>query len=835
MTSIFPSLNQGKQFDQNKNKNKNKHKNTKNKNIKNNNLMEGFTDSSDYIPESGTMQRIPVFMNQYKRMQSNQNDSSTGFQQLNNLQDQLNELNSQYGNVEQSVENEGVAYMDLTSSSNPYLSKNIMVDNSAGQLPVVSSGVGGYITGKGLFKNYTDQTTFDATAGKNGCPAGKTIGVKSDKFSSLLRNGTDMKSGQSCGNEGANVYVSSMLSNPSISYKGCSYNTNPTDNTTTPAMSSAPELYTFDECQQYAIDNGKHYFAIRGDPTATGKSTCLVGDYLNTVQQYGDASRIVTPIKLWSTEGLTDVNGQAKATGHTSFRVNNKAQLVFSNASNEEQVFAMSTNPTGCDQEFAISEGSDCDRSDLRHYTSANLETCKQRTYSIPGAAGFVMNDNANECWVKSKIKNVRDRDGRTIYTIVREESQSKCKFFMVLQTDGNLCIYKGIDPSQNLGGIWCTMTNGQQKDANPDWMSGLGKYSKSYLMSSIQNLAINEFIGSDDGKLKLILEPSGNLVLYTSTSANGCAMNRGTAGITFYGNTDNSNSIYQINEVGVSANLGNVAYIDNNAIAHQYPTNMLGYSDNYTIYNNFDSPNDDTNIASSSSGSIDDCKAACNSNIDCAGFVWANDDIGNQCRLKNSTMFPKSPRVPNNNRTMYVRKPTIVNNGDMCNKSIVDVDTLRYANYIKGPNMTTDAPFCKDTVISDVTKSKLEEIQSKLLTKGHEIGAKIKELYQSDKTIFDKMDVNDADLKKKILMYKRTVMGNNNNDNNKNGKKLNPEQLQLPVKEGMQGLDMNDVNGMLADTDLRILQENYSYVLWSVLAVGLLTITVNVMKANKR
>ena len=52
---------------------------------------------------------------------------------------------------------------------------------------------------------------------------------------------------------------------------------------------------------------------------------------------------------------------------------------------------------------------------------------------------------------------------------------------------------------------------------------------------------------------------------------------------------------------------------------------------------------------------------------------------------------------------------------------------------------------------------------------------------------------------------------------------------------EGMQNIDMSDVNGMLADTDIRILQENYSYIFWSVLAVGLLTITVNIMKQNKK
>ena len=46
-----------------------------------------------------------------------------------------------------------------------------------------------------------------------------------------------------------------------------------------------------------------------------------------------------------------------------------------------------------------------------------------------------------------------------------------------------------------------------------------------------------------------------------------------------------------------------------------------------------------------------------------------------------------------------------------------------------------------------------------------------------------------------------------------------------------MANLKMQDINGMLSDTDLRVLQENYSYIFWSILAVGLLTITVNNFK----
>ena len=852
---MYASLNQGKQFKQGNDKKKDKDLSKLNNSSKrtesfkltesftlNNSskrtesftLTEGFTSTSD--PDS-RFNRIPVFMNQYNQMKQNKAVSENDFQQLTNLQNEFNALSKQLGNAQQSVNQEGTTYMERVSKSNPYLSKNITTDPSAGQLAFVSSSVGGYVTDRGMFKNYPDQATFDATAGKNGCPINVMSGVKNDEYSSLLKNGTDMKSGQSCGAEGKNVYASHILTNPSILYKSCSYNTNPTDNTTAAAMTSAPELYTFEECKQYAIDNSNKYFAIQGKPNDNYKSMCLISNDLTVAQQYGDASRLVTKTKLWSTEGLTDINGQPKASGQTSVRLNNKGQLVFSNAANEEQTITLGSGSSGCEQEFAISEDSDCSRSDLKHYTNTNLEMCKQRAYSIPGAAGFVINDNGNECWIKNQIKNVRDEPGRTIYTIVREESNSKCKFYMVLQTDGNLCIYKGLSPSNNEGGgaLWCSMTNGKQLDFNLDFVaSSGGKYGKSFF-STGQTLAINEFIGSDDGKLQLIMEPSGNLVLYTSTVGNGCPQDKEVR----YGANNNINSIYEINEIGVPSNLGKLAFIDNDGIAHPYSTTsgmISSYSNNYTRYDNFDSPSDlqtaDSNMESSGSSSTnnnspDSCMTACNNTEGCAGFVWAQNDSGNKCRLKNSNMFPNSQRIPSNGYTMYVRKPQI-NNGDMCSKEIVDIDTLQYENYVKGSDMTPDMSVCKDTVISDATRTKIEELKSKMSMKAQEISAKIQELYERDQDVFNKMNVNDAELKKNISIYMRTVMGNKK-------AKITAADVNNGNKEGMQNLDMNDVNGMLADTDLRILQENYSYILWSVLAVGLLTITINVMKANKK
>ena len=61
---------------------------------------------------------------------------------------------------------------------------------------------------------------------------------------------------------------------------------------------------------------------------------------------------------------------------------------------------------------------------------------------------------------------------------------------------------------------------------------------------------------------------------------------------------------------------------------------------------------------------------------------------------------------------------------------------------------------------------------------------------------------------------------------------KINKElNLQTNNIEGMQNLNTNDLNGMLYDSDLRVVQENYIYIMWGILAIGILTITLHTMK----
>jgi hypothetical protein len=137
---------------------------------------------------------------------------------------------------------------------------------------------------------------------------------------------------------------------------------------------------------------------------------------------------------------------------------------------------------------------------------------------------------------------------------------------------------------------------------------------------------------------------------------------------------------------------------------------------------------------------------------------------------------------------------------------------------------MTTDTQ-CNQPIVSQEDMVKFDNIKSQLVTLGQDITSKMETLYNEDNKIYEKLNMNEKQFKKDLEKY-RTL----------NIKIRKEFELQSNNNiEGMQNfkgsLNMNDINGMLSDSDLIVLQGNYSYIMWSILAVGLLTITVNTMK----
>ena len=124
------------------------------------------------------------------------------------------------------------------------------------------------------------------------------------------------------------------------------------------------------------------------------------------------------------------------------------------------------------------------------------------------------------------------------------------------------------------------------------------------------------------------------------------------------------------------------------------------------------------------------------------------------------------------------------------------------------------------DPVINETLRIQLEQNKTKQINITTQIADKMKQMYAEDQNLPQKMNMTNDEFKNQIKKY--------NSVNITESKLLSNN---TKVIEGMQNLNINDINGMLLDSDMRILQENYGYIFWSILAVGLLTVTMNVIK----
>jgi hypothetical protein len=547
---------------------------------------------------------------------------------------------------------------------------------------------------------------------------------------------------------------------------------------------------TFKNCQQYAVDNGYTYFGVQ-DIQSGGLAQCMVSNDIARTTMYGDASVNATAVPIWS----SNTYGEQCTLSLTS-----EGQLVV--YSSDKTLFASPNAPSECKKTYSVSNNVDSPYSDIGYFDNKSVNDCELLCNNNDACAGFAFNKSTNHsCWIKSNISlNYRNaNNNRDIYTRnPTPKNILNCVFFAALLDDGNFCIYKGKDPSDNRGGIWCSVTNGKQKNTNPDWVASKGKYGRNYLKSG-EGLVAGEWIGSNNGSIKLIMQTDGNVVLYASETSVGCSKDLNN---TTYGNYG-MNAVYKMNETGNINSLGKVAYVDSTNELHEYPNSFIGVSNEYQLYPNTDLPgNDITSISTNQSG----CQTECNNNLECAAYVYQSPT--NTCWLKNGAGVNKQKQT-NNTTMLGVRKPTLKTKCN--NNKIVDIDTIQYDKYKTGKNMDDQ---CIPSIISQADKDNYNAIKTKLALLGQEIITKMDALYSQNNKIYEQMNMNVTQFKQKMELYKNT------------NKIIKDNTI-----EGMRNLDMQDIDGMLLDTDLLVVQSNYNYAFWSILAIVIVIITINTMK----
>jgi hypothetical protein len=386
---------------------------------------------------------------------------------------------------------------------------------------------------------------------------------------------------------------------------------------------------------------------------------------------------------------------------------------------------------------------------------------------------------------------------------------QTTCQFYLLLEDNGNMVIVKGKDTSENKGVIWSSDTTNKNIDINSEWIATKGKYGRNYLKMG-ETLAMGEWIGSSNGSTKLIMELDGNLVLYAAKNSDGCKkFNDKILG------GSNINSVYKLNEKGNINNLGKIGYVDHNSTLREYPKSMINFSNTYQTYKHTNSPGND--IKSIITTDQTDCEQSCNNTSDCAGYVYQSDN--KTCVLKKENNFIKET---NNNFTLGVRDKSLINNSS-CSNQMINVDTLEYSNYIKGDDMNSDIN-CSESIMNPEDKHKLDTIKNKIDNIIQIIATKTTHLKNTNSNIYDQIKVNSQQYQKNLEKY------------NILNKKLNEvyNKENMSKKESMKNysssLNNEDISKMISDSDIIVLQENYRYILWSILAVGVLTITLNTM-----
>jgi hypothetical protein len=183
---------------------------------------------------------------------------------------------------------ESQLYVESVNRSNPYLNKNISL----------GKGGTGYVTNRGVWKHYGNPSIANNTAGKNGCGNGdwggaekiENIEIKANMVqgdfleggASPLILGSPIISGQSCGNEGQNIYITQAAKLHSDEYLG--------SKVLGGNMKLQEDLgnnQTLEKCKQRAEDQGVNYYGMT-NLNNTDRGNCYIGTNPNMTWSYTD-------------------------------------------------------------------------------------------------------------------------------------------------------------------------------------------------------------------------------------------------------------------------------------------------------------------------------------------------------------------------------------------------------------------------------------------------------------------------------------------------------------------------------------------------------------------
>ena len=581
--------------------------------------------------------------------------------------------------------------------------------------------------------------------------------------------------------------------------------------------------YTYDMCNQSAIDGQYKYFALQNINNSTGKGYCAVSNDFVSATKLGTSYKITGGIVLWSTN-TKDIDGSsAQLSKLGQLVVYNNSNAVIYETPNNQNKNENGGNYQGC---FADRRSRAMTWLDRGKYMTPEkcMELAQKNNFKYYGLQNSLArrdgSNNINECFgsndLKSASKYGKSSNCRNVNGLISGgpwanaiySTEPGGDYYLILQDDGNMCIYRGKDPNNNQGNIWCSKTNGKQRKPNPNFEAKKGKYGRNWIKVD-EILAKGDFVGSNNGSIYLQMRNDGNLVLCTSDNTLNCQrMNdNNMAG------GEGANALYELSQLAYPQNMSDIAYVDIDSTIYSYPETNIKLGTTYTQFPNSDSPGNDIANAAKSGTTVDECKEICNSNKDCYGFVFNKQT--QTCYPKSKGMFPTGQRTILSadiadiyTRSKIVKDPNVVEGLETMN----NIDTIRYENYDDSKKNISDRKKIADMIMTTSQKQQLEQISSRL----NLLSKNISELTSVDQEQINKIN---SEIEKNSKLLAKQIQEHNNLDELKN----------IDKTYTLWKTEDRNLDNMLNDSNLNVLHENYNYILWTSLALGTLIITLKV------
>jgi len=716
---------------------------------------------------------------------------STELAELNALKKELQTAIADYNKFNTDVTKANSDYIVRSDKTNPYLNKLTGVGN---RIPNLSGlGYGGYVTNMGVFKPFPSTDIANSVRGKNGCPTQK-IEITRDKYSTAMKQGSNMTSGQSCGNEGNVVLVNSLISNPTASKIGCYSNTG---TAATPAMTQLSTNDTFESCMTKAATNNFQYFGLQGYNATTKTGNCLVSTSESSATQYGPPPKY-SKIQIWSSNTAGNPGAALKVTnegqliiykpdGTSIWSTPKVGDCVNGGKLNTSTLTA--TLASGCPgRRLPSIDGNEKIVSTYNSSGFPNVLNFPIKDIGDPDPTCFKTFNTTYQCGTSWKSGNIPHNAQNRNFLFDCSTEVNNCKFALILQDSGNLALIRN-----GISSIWSSNTTGKQKVANTtDYPMSKGKYGIN-LLNMGQTLNANDWLSNPSSNIMLTMLPDGNLVLYTFDNAPTCSVEG-------HG-LENNVGLFKINETLNTSNIGKLGYVDEDAQLHEFPSSLTQLGSTYSIYNNVNNPaarNIGNPITATDPNT---CMTACNNNPNCYGFV----KTATNCYLKGNNIFPGTTTQFSNGTQLYTKNKSLKASASCNAKEVKFIDSVQWNNYKKGSAMTSSS-VCGTDLMGTPEQQQLNAVKTRMSNIASKMTSKIQEIRTKQQSTLGQFDDNTL----QILDDAENFLNIYNNMN------------QLSSTTGLEGFKtMDDADAMLRDSDLIVLQQNYTYMMWSMFAVG--------------